>query len=68
MMEHEINRWISAAAVVMWSMYMSAMVKRELSQNVRLSINWWINIPTLTYGYEFWIMTEEQDSRYVQPK
>ena len=36
-MEHEIDRPIGAAAAVMQSLYQSVMVKRELSQKVKLS-------------------------------
>ncbi|KAK3533855.1 hypothetical protein QTP70_032967 [Hemibagrus guttatus] len=49
-MDHEIDRWISAAAAVMWSMYRSVVVKS-------------IYVPTLTYGHELWVMTERIRSR-----
>ena len=35
-MEREINRRISAAAAVMWSLYRSVVVKRELSQKAKM--------------------------------
>ncbi|KAK3561458.1 hypothetical protein QTP86_002817 [Hemibagrus guttatus] len=49
-MDHEIDRWISAAAAVMRSMYRSVVVKS-------------IYVPTLTYGHELWVMTERIRSR-----
>ena len=35
-MEWEIKRQISAASAVVWTLYRSVVVKRELSQKVRL--------------------------------
>ncbi|KAK3547092.1 hypothetical protein QTP86_011400 [Hemibagrus guttatus] len=62
-MDHEIDRWIGAEAAVMRSMYRSVVVKKELSQKAKLSIYQSIYIPTLTYGHEFWVMTERVRSR-----
>lgn len=44
-MEHEINRQICAGAAVMWSMYQSDMVKKELSWKAGISICWLIYVP-----------------------
>ncbi|KAK3547532.1 hypothetical protein QTP86_021516, partial [Hemibagrus guttatus] len=57
-MDCEIDRQIGAAAAVMWSMYRSVVVKKELSRKVKLSIYQSIYIPTLTYGHELWVMTK----------
>ncbi|KAK3555566.1 hypothetical protein QTP86_022023 [Hemibagrus guttatus] len=57
-MDHEIDRQIGAAAAVMWSMYRSVVVKKELSRKAKLSIYQSIYVPTLTYGHELWVMTE----------
>ncbi|KAK3567864.1 hypothetical protein QTP86_027337 [Hemibagrus guttatus] len=57
-MDHEIDRWIGAAAAVMRSMYWSVVVKKDLSQKAKLSIYQSIYVPTLTYGHELWVMTE----------
>ncbi|KAK3511322.1 hypothetical protein QTP70_000380 [Hemibagrus guttatus] len=54
-MDHEIDRWIGAAAAVMRSMYRSVVVKKELSQKTKLSIYQSIYVPTLTYGHELWV-------------
>ncbi len=51
-MEWEIDRWIGEASAVMWSMYRSVMMKKELSYKVKLSIYRSIYIPTLTSGHE----------------
>ncbi|KAK3527104.1 hypothetical protein QTP86_010820 [Hemibagrus guttatus] len=62
-MDRKIDRRIGAAAAVMWSMYRSVVVKKELSRKVKLSIYQSIYISTLTYGHELWVMTERIRSR-----
>ncbi|KAK3544860.1 hypothetical protein QTP86_027529, partial [Hemibagrus guttatus] len=62
-MDCEIDRQISAVAAVMWSMYRSVVVKKELSRKVKLSIYQSIYVPTLTYGHELWVMTERGGAR-----
>ncbi len=62
-MEREIDRRIGAASAVMRSMYQSVMVKKELSCKAKLSIYRSIYVPTLTYDYELWGMTERTRSR-----
>ncbi|KAK3567165.1 hypothetical protein QTP86_011304 [Hemibagrus guttatus] len=57
-MDREIDRRIGAAAAVMWSMYRSVVVKKELSPKAKLSIYQSLYVPTLTYGHELWVMTE----------
>ncbi|KAK3518362.1 hypothetical protein QTP86_018292, partial [Hemibagrus guttatus] len=49
-MDHEIDRWIGAAAAVMRSMYQSVEVKKELSRKVKLSIYQSIYVPTHRAG------------------
>ncbi|TWW68233.1 hypothetical protein D4764_19G0000310 [Takifugu flavidus] len=61
-LEQEIDRRIAVSAV-MRSLHRSIVVKRELSQKVKLSIYWSIFVPTLNYGHELWIMTERTRSR-----
>ncbi|XP_048009164.1 uncharacterized protein LOC125243494 [Megalobrama amblycephala] len=61
--EREIDRRIGGASAVMRSMYLSVVVKKELSREAKLSIYWSIYIPTLTYGHELWVMTERMRSR-----
>ncbi|KAK3514284.1 hypothetical protein QTP70_012901 [Hemibagrus guttatus] len=51
-MDREIDRRIGAASAVMWSMYRSVVVKKELSRKAKLSIYQSIYVPTLTYGHE----------------
>ncbi|KAK3521202.1 hypothetical protein QTP70_000769, partial [Hemibagrus guttatus] len=62
-MDREIDRRIGAAAAVMWSMYRSVVVKKELSRKAKLLIYQSIYVPTLTYGHELWVMTERVRSR-----
>ncbi|KAF7652090.1 hypothetical protein LDENG_00101950 [Lucifuga dentata] len=57
-MEREIDRWIGAATEVLRMLYRTIVVKRELSQKVRLSICQSIYVPILTYGHELWVVTE----------
>uniref|UniRef100_A0A8C6P9E0 Reverse transcriptase domain-containing protein n=1 Tax=Nothobranchius furzeri TaxID=105023 RepID=A0A8C6P9E0_NOTFU len=54
----EIDRWTGAASTVMWELYRSVVVKRELSQKENLSIYRSIYVPTLNYGHGLWIVTE----------
>ncbi|KAK3534690.1 hypothetical protein QTP86_020345 [Hemibagrus guttatus] len=62
-MDREIDRRIGAAAAVMWSMYWSVVVKKELSQKAKLSIYQSIYVPTLTCGHVLWVTTERIRSR-----
>ncbi|KAI3370787.1 hypothetical protein L3Q82_007322 [Scortum barcoo] len=61
------DRRIGAASAVMWSVYRTIVVKKEPSQKAKLSIYRSIYAPTLTYGYELWMM-KVQDCRYKRPK
>ncbi|KAF7656129.1 hypothetical protein LDENG_00046000, partial [Lucifuga dentata] len=62
-MECEIDRWIGAASEVLWTLYWTVVVKRELSQKARLTIYQSIYVPILTYGHELWVMTKRTRSR-----
>ncbi|KAK3537233.1 hypothetical protein QTP70_003994 [Hemibagrus guttatus] len=62
-MDRQIDRWISAAAAVMRSMYRAVVVKKKLSRKAKLSIYQSNYVPTLTYGHELWVMTERIRSR-----
>uniref|UniRef100_A0AAQ4PCE6 Reverse transcriptase domain-containing protein n=1 Tax=Gasterosteus aculeatus aculeatus TaxID=481459 RepID=A0AAQ4PCE6_GASAC len=57
-MECEFGRRIGAAGAVFHSLYRTVVTKRELSRKAKLSIYRSIFVPTLTYGYEGWVMTE----------
>lgn len=61
--ECEIDRLVSAAAGVVWSMYQSAMVK-ELIQQARLNLV--IYAPTLSYGHELLVMTERSQIQVAE--
>ena len=63
-MEREIDRRVGAAAAVMWSLYRSVVVKRELSWKIKLSIyQSIIDVATLYYGHELLVVTERIRSR-----
>ncbi|KAF7645904.1 hypothetical protein LDENG_00196770 [Lucifuga dentata] len=62
-MEREIDRWTGAVSEVLRTLYRTIVVKRELSQQARLSIYRSIYVPILTYGHELWVMTERTRSR-----
>ncbi|KAK3516123.1 hypothetical protein QTP70_005371 [Hemibagrus guttatus] len=58
-MDHEINRRIGAAAVVIQGyVLVCCLGKKELSWKVKLLICQSIYVPTLTYGHELWVMTK----------
>uniref|UniRef100_A0A8C6KI17 Reverse transcriptase domain-containing protein n=1 Tax=Nothobranchius furzeri TaxID=105023 RepID=A0A8C6KI17_NOTFU len=61
--DREIDRRIGSASAVMRTLSRSVVVKRELSQNAKLSIYWLIYVPILTYGRELWVMTKRTRSR-----
>uniref|UniRef100_A0A8C6L8D1 Reverse transcriptase domain-containing protein n=1 Tax=Nothobranchius furzeri TaxID=105023 RepID=A0A8C6L8D1_NOTFU len=61
-LEREIDRRIGATSAVMWALYRSVVVNRELSQMAKLSIYRSIYVLTLTYGHEFWVVTERTRS------
>ncbi|PWA24275.1 hypothetical protein CCH79_00019954 [Gambusia affinis] len=61
--KRETDRWIGTVSAVKWVLYRSVVVKRELSQKAKLSINQSIYVPTLIYGHELWVMTERMRSR-----
>ena len=47
----------------MQTLYRSVMVKRKLSQEAKLSVDWSIFVPTLTYGHELWVVTQRTRSQ-----
>lgn len=49
---------IDAMTVVMWTLYWSVVVKRELSVKAEFIIYWPIYVPSFTYGDELWIVTK----------
>lgn len=58
-MEREIERRISAVAIVMRSLYQSIVAKKEVSKKAKISNYGSINVPTLTYGQEIWVIVEK---------
>lgn len=62
-MERKIDRQISVASEVMWLLYETILVKKELSQKAKLLLYRSIYVPPLTYGHEIWVMIERIRSR-----
>ena len=62
-MEREMDRRFGAVSAVMRALYLTVVVKRELSLKAKLSIYQSIYVPTLTYGHELWVVTERMRSR-----
>lgn len=54
-MEREMDMQIGAATAVTRPLYWTVVVKRELSQNLKLPIFQPVSLPTLPYGYELWV-------------
>lgn len=57
-MEREDDRWIGAASIVMWTLYQSAVMERELTQ--QLSIYRSVYVLPLTYGNKLWVVIEKK--------
>ena len=57
-MQRQIDRHICTALTVMWKLKLSVVVKRELSQKAKVTIYRSIYVPTLIYGHELWVVTE----------
>ncbi len=60
--EREVDRQIGAATAVMWPLYLTIVVKGELSRKAELSIYQSIYLPTLTFGHELWVVTKRMVS------
>ncbi|KAK0132409.1 hypothetical protein N1851_032714 [Merluccius polli] len=56
--EREMDRRIGAVSAVMRALYRTVVMKMELSRKAKLSIYQSINVATLTYGHECWVVTE----------
>lgn len=55
-MKHDLDRRIAA---VIWFSYLAIVVKRDLSQIVRLSIYQSVSVPIFPYGQELWVVFEK---------
>lgn len=58
-MEREDDRWIGAVSTVMWTLYQSAVMERELTQ--QLSIYRSVYVLPLTYGNKLWVVIEKKN-------
>ncbi|MHB9337741.1 RNA-directed DNA polymerase, partial [Fusobacterium pseudoperiodonticum] len=59
----ELDARIGGAGAVLHQLRRSVVIKRELGVKAKLAIFNSVFIPILTYGHEFWIMTERMRSR-----
>ncbi|KAK3548141.1 hypothetical protein QTP70_004858 [Hemibagrus guttatus] len=66
-MDHEIDRWIGAAAAVMQSMYRSVVVKKELNRKIRLDAHKPQLLP-LRNKYQQSHREKERDGCWLQEK
>lgn len=57
--EPEDDRWIGAASTVMWTLYQSAVMEWELTQ--QLSIYRSVYVLPLTYGNKLWVVIEKNE-------
>ncbi len=65
-MERETDRWIGAAAAVIWTLYLIVVVKKELSRKAKLSIYQSIYVPTPTYGHELLVVTKDSGYKWLK--
>lgn len=56
--KEQLDRRTGAASAVMWTLYRTVLVRKELSQKAKLSIYHSVYVPTLTYGHKRWVVTE----------
>ena len=56
--DKELDTRIGKASAVIRALHYSVVMKRELSKKAKLSIFRLVFVPILTYGQEFWVMTE----------
>ena len=61
--DEELGTRIGKAKAVMRALHYLVVVKRELSKKAKLSIFETVFVPILTYGNEFWVMTERVRSQ-----
>ena len=64
----EIDTRVGEANAVLREFYWSVVTKRELSNIAKLSVFKSVFVPILTYGHEFWIMTERILTQVQAPK
>ena len=61
--DKEMDKRIGKASAVIRQLYRSVVLKRELCTKAKLSVFRSVFVPTLTYGYECWVITERVRSR-----
>ena len=61
--DEELDTQIDKASAVLRALHYSVVMKRELSKKAKLSIFKAVFVPILTYGHEYWVMTERVRSQ-----
>ena len=61
--DEKLDTRIGKASAVMRALHYTVAMKRELSKKAKLSIFKAVFVPILTYGHEFWVMTERMRSQ-----
>ena len=61
--DSELDTRFGKASAVMRALHYSVVMKRKLSKKAKLSIFKTVFVPILTYGHEFWVMTERVRSQ-----
>ena len=60
---YNIDTRTGKASAVMRALHYSVVMKRELSKKAKLSIFKAVFVPILTYGHEYWVMTQRMRSQ-----
>jgi len=68
MRSEEIDTRIGKSNAVLRKLHRSVATKRELSNTAKLSVFKPVFVPILTYGHEFWVMTERILTQAQAPK
>ena len=61
--ENKLDTLIGKASAVMCGLYQSVVLKRGLCTKAKLSVFRSIFVPILTYGHDFWLISERVRSR-----
>lgn len=51
---------IDTTSAILCTLFWSIVMRRELSCKAKLSAYWLVQVPTLTYDYEFQVTTEKE--------
>ena len=63
----ELDTRIGKVSAAMQALHYSVIMKHKFSKKAKLSIFKVVFVPILTYGQEFWVMTEKRDHKRKRP-